>query len=106
MPPTSGGTTAHVGGSPSPRGGLASGEQTEPHRHTYTHVYHAFEGAGITEVDGQELAWKQGDCLVVPNWTWHRHRNTDQHQPAILFSMNDIPLMEWMGVLREESVQR
>jgi gentisate 1,2-dioxygenase len=85
---------------------LDPGEQTEPHRHTYTHVYHAFEGAGITEVDGQELAWKQGDCLVVPNWTWHRHRNADPRQPAILFSMNDTPLMEWMGVLREETADR
>jgi gentisate 1,2-dioxygenase len=84
---------------------LDPGEQTEPHRHTYTHVYHAFEGAGVTEVDGQELAWKQGDCFVVPNWTWHRHLNTDPRQPAILFSMNDVPLMEWMGVLREESAQ-
>jgi gentisate 1,2-dioxygenase len=82
---------------------LDPGEQTERHRHTYTHVYHAFEGAGVTEVEGEELAWQQGDCLVVPNWTWHRHRNADAHQPAILFSMNDSPLMEWMGVLREQA---
>ncbi|HEY7064050.1 MAG TPA: cupin domain-containing protein [Chloroflexota bacterium] len=81
---------------------LDPGEATASHRHTYTHAYHAFEGSGITEVEGQEFAWQQGDCLVVPNWTWHRHRNPDREQPAILFSMNDIPLLEWMGVLREE----
>jgi gentisate 1,2-dioxygenase len=57
-------------------------------------------------VDGQDLAWERGDCLVVPNWTWHRQRNTDPRQPAILFSLNDVPLMDWMGVLREEPAQR
>lgn len=81
---------------------LDPGEHTQAHRHTYTHVFYVFEGEGVTEVDGQEIAWRQGDCFVVPNWTRHRHRNSDSNRPAILFSTNDLPLMEWMGVLREE----
>ena len=81
---------------------LRVGEKTLPHRHTYTHLYHVFEGQGITEVEGQELAWERGDCLTVPNWTWHRHRNTNASDPAILFSMNDLPLQEVLGLYREE----
>jgi gentisate 1,2-dioxygenase len=82
---------------------LAPGEETAAHRHTYTHLYHAFEGEGLTEVDGQELAWEQGDCITVPNWSWHRHRNTHARDAAILFSMNNLPLLEALGFLREES---
>lgn len=81
---------------------LQGGEKTLPHRHTYTHLYHVFEGQGITEVEGQELAWERGDCLTVPNWTWHRHRNTHSSDPAIFFSMNDLPLQEVLGLYREE----
>jgi gentisate 1,2-dioxygenase len=82
---------------------LDAGESTAPHRHTYTHIYHVFEGRGVTEVEGQPYAWEQGDCLVVPNWSWHRHRNTDPAQPAILFSLNDLPLMEALDLYREQA---
>jgi gentisate 1,2-dioxygenase len=81
---------------------LDGGEETAGHRHTYSHLYHVFEGRGVTEVDDQELAWDQGDCLVVPNWTWHRHRNLQPQTPAILFSMNDRPVLDMLGLLREE----
>jgi gentisate 1,2-dioxygenase len=82
---------------------LDPGEATAPHRHTYTHIYHAFEGRGVTEIEGQQYAWEQGDCLIVPNWSWHRHRNTDPAQPAILFSLNDLPLLEALDLYREEA---
>jgi gentisate 1,2-dioxygenase len=41
--------------------------------------------------------------VTVPNWTWHRHRNTSARDAAILFSMNNLPLLEALGFLREES---
>jgi gentisate 1,2-dioxygenase len=82
---------------------LEGGEETLLHRHTYTHLYHVFEGQGVSEVEGKELTWEKGDCFVVPNWTWHRHRNTDATTPTILFSMNDLPLQEALGLYREES---
>jgi gentisate 1,2-dioxygenase len=82
---------------------LEPGETTAAHRHTYTHLYHVFEGQGVTEVDGEEFAWQQGDCLTVPNWTWHRHRSRATAEATILFSMNNSPLLEALGFLREES---
>lgn len=83
---------------------LDASEETLLHRHTYTHLYHVFEGQGLCEVEGKELTWEKGDCFVVPNWMWHRYRNTDAIAPTILFSMNDLPLQEALGLYREESV--
>jgi gentisate 1,2-dioxygenase len=62
-----------------------------------------FEGRGVAEVEGQQCAWDRGDCLVVPNWSWHRHRNTDPDRPAILFSLNDLPLLEALDLYREQA---
>jgi len=81
---------------------LEGGEETQFHRHTSNHLYHAFKGAGITEAEGEELAWDEGDFFVVPNWSWHRHRNRSGGEPAILFSTTDRPLLEALGVYREE----
>ncbi len=82
---------------------LEGGEETMPHRHTANHLIHAFQGAGVTEVEGEEVAWEEGDYLVVPNWSWHRHRNGSASEPAILFSTTDRPLLEAIGLYREET---
>lgn len=82
---------------------LDGGEETAPHRHTANHLYHAFQGTGVTEVEGEKIHWEEGDFLVVPNWSWHRHRNLAAREPAILFSTTDRPLLEALGLYREES---
>jgi gentisate 1,2-dioxygenase len=38
----------------------------------------------------------------VPFWSWHRHRNASDGQEAILFSINDRPMMEALNLYREE----
>jgi len=81
---------------------LDGGEETLRHRHTTTHLYHVVEGEGSTEAGEKKLAWEKGDCFVIPNWTWHRHRNTDPREPAILFSMNDLPVQQALDLYREE----
>ena len=82
---------------------LEGGEETVTHRHTANHLYHAFQGRGVTESEGKKLAWEQGDFFVIPNWSWHRHSNSAKDEPAILFSTTDRPLLEAMGLYREES---
>ena len=82
---------------------LEKGEHTVAHRHTSTHLYHAFEGNGVTEVEGDKVAWEKGDFFVVPNWSWHRHENGSGNESAILFSTTDRPLLEAMGLYREEN---
>jgi 1-hydroxy-2-naphthoate dioxygenase len=80
---------------------LRPGEETKPHRHTSTVIYHAFRGKGFSIIDGIRWEWEQGDSFVVPLWQRHRHGNCGS-EPAVLFSMNDRPVMESLGFYREE----
>jgi len=81
---------------------LRPGEITQTHRHNCSAIYHAFRGKGTTIIDGQKFDWEQGDCFVVPLWSWHSHRNGSQADPAILFSVSDRPVMEALRLYREE----
>ena len=84
---------------------LRPGEETRPHRHTGSTIYHAVRGQGATTVgkgDEEELEWGERDCFFVPSWRWHQHRNRSQSEPAIMFSVSDFPALEALGLSREE----
>jgi gentisate 1,2-dioxygenase len=81
---------------------LRPGEVTKPHRHTSTAIYHAFRGSGFTVVGDKRFDWKKGDSFTAPLWTPHHHGNQSPND-AILFSMNDRPLMEALCFYREEA---
>jgi gentisate 1,2-dioxygenase len=81
---------------------LDDNQQTAEHRHTSNQLYYAVEGSGVCEVEGEKLVWEAGDFFVVPNWSWHHHKNTSV-APAVLFSTTDRPLHEAIGVYREQS---
>jgi gentisate 1,2-dioxygenase len=81
---------------------FAAGEKTKTHRHTSTVLYHVFSGQGCTMVAEGRLEWKKGDSFVIPLWQWHAHENTGNDE-AILFSINDRPVMESLGLYREQS---
>jgi gentisate 1,2-dioxygenase len=74
---------------------------TDGHRHTSTAVYHVFKGRGRTAVGESYLEWKKGDSFVIPLWQWHSHENPFDEE-AILFSINDRPVMETLQLYREE----
>lgn len=80
---------------------LRPGEQTKSHRHTSSTVYHVFRGEGFTVINDTRYDWKTGDSFTVPLWHTHHHGN-GSHDPAILFAMNDRPVMEALGFYREE----
>ncbi len=82
---------------------LRPGEHTHAHRHTSSVIYHAFRGQGRTIVDGEAIEWEQGDTFVVPLWASHQHDN-DAREPAYLFSISDRPVMDGLGLYREEPV--
>jgi len=75
---------------------------TKTHRHTSTSLYHVFRGRGRTVVGEGRLEWKQGDSFVVPLWQWHYHENLSGEE-AVLFSINDRPIMEKLDLYQEES---
>ncbi|MGH7845442.1 MAG: cupin domain-containing protein [Candidatus Binatia bacterium] len=84
---------------------LRPGEKTMAHRHTSTALYHVFRGEGRTAVGEGWLEWQKGDSFVIPLWQWHRHENNSKDE-AVLFSMNDRPVMESLALHREEAGQR
>jgi gentisate 1,2-dioxygenase len=86
---------------------LKPGAATKPHRHTSSTIYHVVQGEGLTTVGGKkhavnELAWGAKDCFFVPPWQWHHFRNNSRKDPAIIFSVTDRPVLESLGLYREE----
>lgn len=81
---------------------LPAGKPTKTHRHTSTTIYHVFKGNGRTAVGEGYLEWKKGDSFLVPLWQWHCHESRSAEE-AILFSMNDRPVMEALELYREET---
>ena len=86
---------------------LAPGEVTRPHRQTSSTIYHVVQGEGVTTVgakngSGKDCVWGTRDCFFVPSKDWRHHRNTSKTEPAILFSVTDRPVLESLGLYREE----
>jgi gentisate 1,2-dioxygenase len=76
-------------------------QMTKMHRHTSTAIYYVFKGRGRTAVGESCLEWQKGDSFVIPLWQWHSHENPFDDE-AILFSINDRPVMETLQLYREE----
>lgn len=81
---------------------LRPGERTQRHRHTSSAMYFVVRGQGTTMVGETALEWKHHDSFVIPNWAWHEHINGSQSDEAILFSVNDIPVLNAFDLYREE----
>jgi gentisate 1,2-dioxygenase/1-hydroxy-2-naphthoate dioxygenase len=86
---------------------LGPGEATRLHRHTSSTIYHVIEGEGTTEVGpsasgGAGYEWGTRDCFFVPSLQWYRHVNRSKTSPALLFSVTDRPVLESLGLYREE----
>lgn len=79
---------------------LRAAEETTLHRRTANLIYHVVSGSGTTRAGEREFAWDEGDVLVVPGWTWHRHQASGD---AVLFSMSDEPIAGTFGLLKIET---
>lgn len=80
---------------------LRPGVGTKAHRHTGSAIYFVFEGRGASVIDGQRFDWRKGDLFVIPTWSWHEHASADGE--AILFSVQDTPVMQALGLYREQA---
>jgi gentisate 1,2-dioxygenase len=83
---------------------LRPGKRLKAHRHTGSAVYYVAQGAGETIIDGVRFAWGRGDVIVLPPWALHEHANTSPRDAAILFSIQDRPVLESLGLYREETM--
>jgi len=59
-------------------------------------------GTGFTDVDGVSFEWGEGDFFAVPPRALHAHGNTGG-APAILYSVQDVPLLRALGFYRIEA---
>mgnify|MGYP001806587455 FL=1 len=81
---------------------LKPGFRGKAHRHTGNVVYNVAGGRGYSIIGGERFDWGTHDIFCVPAWTWHEHVNLDPSEEAFLFSFNDFPVMEALGVRIEE----
>ena len=84
---------------------LRPGEHTRAHRHTGSAVYLVVEGAGHTVIDGQRFDWQKGDIIAVPPWALHEHANASTKADAVLFSIQDLPVLQALGLYYEEELK-
>ena len=77
-------------------------ERTKAHRHTGSAVYHVVRGQGETVIDGQKFAWSKGDIIALPPWSLHEHANSSTKDDAVLFSIQDAPVLHALGLYYEE----
>jgi gentisate 1,2-dioxygenase len=76
---------------------------TKAHRHTGSAVYYAIRGQGSTIVDDHRFDWGPGDFLALPPWAKHEHVNRSGSDEAWLFQVNDIPVLQKLGLYREQA---
>jgi gentisate 1,2-dioxygenase len=81
---------------------IRPGIETRSHRHNSSAVYFVLQGSGTSHVDGTSYRWTKGDTLVIAPSSRHSHSNPSK-EPAILFSVQDSPLLEALGFYREDT---
>jgi gentisate 1,2-dioxygenase len=84
---------------------IRRGVHTKAHRQANSAVYHVFDGRGYSVINGQQFHWERGDFFVVPPWAWHEHASEGQNA-AILFSVQDTPVMKALGLYREQAYEK
>lgn len=82
---------------------IRPGVRTRAHRHTSSAVYYVVRGRGFTVIEGVRYDWQQGDFFVIAPWDAHAHGNEDS-APAVLFSVQDVPLLMALRLYREETL--
>ncbi len=83
---------------------LRPNEHTKAHRHTGSAVYHVVKGEGYTTIDGKRFNWSKGDIIALPPWAVHEHANASGKADAVLFSIQDAPVFQALGLYYEEAL--
>jgi gentisate 1,2-dioxygenase len=76
----------------------------KPHKHTGSIVYQCAKGKGFSIIDGKRFDWQERDIFCVPSWAAHEHHNLSETENACLFSFNDLPVINALGLYQEKEV--
>ena len=81
---------------------IRAGVRARAHRQTSSAVYHVVSGSGFTEIEGARHEWGEGDFFAIPPRAAHVHGNPGS-EPAIMYSLQDIPMLRPLGFYRAEA---
>ena len=81
---------------------IRPGVTTVKQREVAHKVYQVFRGSGKVVIGDQTFEYEEGDFFVIPSGSWHQHINEGSN-PTILFSLQDKPAMERLGLYSHES---
>jgi gentisate 1,2-dioxygenase len=82
---------------------LSGGVRSPGRRMTASNIFNVIAGRGRTIVGATTLEWEQGDTFAVPAWYPHAHEALGA-ETAYLFSYSDRPMLESLGIYREDAV--
>jgi gentisate 1,2-dioxygenase len=80
---------------------IRKGEKLKPFRVAASSVFCVRQGRGRSTVGDKTFDWEKGDIVAVPSWALQQHASTGA-EDAILFSITDRPVLEALGLYREE----
>jgi len=80
---------------------IRKGEKLRPYRVAASSVFCVRQGKGRSVIGGQAFEWEKGDIVAVPSWAQQEHACSGAGD-AILFSITDRPVLEALGLYREE----
>jgi quercetin dioxygenase-like cupin family protein len=70
------------------------------HRHQGGLVIYVIDGSGYSVVEGEKIAWKKGDLLLLPmkpGGVEHQHFNENPDKPALWIAFIHSPTMEHLA---------
>jgi len=79
---------------------IKAGRRTKAGRSLGNYIHHVVEGSGYSIIDGQRFDWAPHDTFCVP--TWCRQEHSAGSEDAILFTCDDTPVLQALGLYREE----
>ena len=82
---------------------IRKGEKLKARHVAGSSIFHVRQGRGRSIINGEVFEWGKGDIFVVPSWALHEHASGGGEN-AILFSINDHPVMKKLGFYREEAL--
>lgn len=76
--------------------------RTRARRTTGSRLFYVIRGGGTSNVGNHQFDWEAGDFFTVAPWHWFEHVNRSSSEDALLFQVNDLPVIRKVGFYREE----
>jgi len=73
---------------------LAAGDELTLDTTATSELLYVLQGSGSTELAGRDLAWSEGDVLVLPTGALARHRSSTA---TVFYRVDDSPLLAYLG---------